>query len=244
MFNNIVKQDMEFFDKSENTTGALVSRLSEHPTYINEFISINVTFITASIVSAFSTSILAIAIGWKLGLVVVFGALMPLIFCGWLRIRLEMNLDDHLQKKSGDSASLAAEAIASMRTVSSLTLESHFLDRFNNGLAAIEKDSMRSVIWTMVWYSLSQSINFLCMGLGFWLVALSFLLFQCNSYIIIGMVEDSYRPVNIPPLSSSPFSSASSSVVKLPPLFSPSPAASPKPTALQITSFGSAHSLR
>lgn len=176
MFKDIIKQDMEFFDKPANTTGAIVSRLSSEPTYLQELLSLNLSFITVSIVSVISTSILAIAVGWKLGLVVVFGALLPLVFCGWFRMRLETRLDESLSNRSGDSAALATEAISSMRTVSSLTMESHFLDRYKDGLRAIETSCIKSVLFTMIWYSLSQSINFLCMCLGFWLVFTFFLL--------------------------------------------------------------------
>lgn len=175
MFENIIKQDMEFFDKPDNATGALVSRLSTQPTQLQELLSFNLSLIVTTIVNVISTNILSIAVGWKLGLVVAFGALMPLVFCGWFRVRLEMKLDQASANRAGSSAALAAEAISSMRTVSSLTLESHFLDRYKAGLKDIQQDYIKSVVWTMIWYSLSQSVNFLCMGLGFWLVLSLFL---------------------------------------------------------------------
>lgn len=168
LFQNVLRQDMAFFDESSNTTGALVSRLSTQPSQLQELISFNLCFILVTIVNVVSTSILAIAVGWKLGLVVVFGALLPLLICGYIRMRLEAKLDDSMSQRFSDSASLAAEAISSMRTVSSLTLERHFLDRYIKGLKDIERGTIKSTVWNMVWYSLSQSVTFLCMCLGFW----------------------------------------------------------------------------
>jgi ATP-binding cassette subfamily B (MDR/TAP) protein 1 len=168
MFNDVLRQDMSFFDKLENTTGALVSRLSTQPTHLQELLGFNVAIILIGIVNVVSSSILALAVGWKLGLVVVFGALPPLVFCGYLRIRLEFKLDDAIGQRFADSAALAAEAVSSIRTVASLALERTILNKYQQSLKGIEQRSIKSLVWTMFWFSLTQSINFLAMALGFW----------------------------------------------------------------------------
>ena len=108
------------------------------------------------------------AYGWKLGLVVVFGALPPLILSGYVRIRLEMRLDNLVGAGFAESAGLANEAVSAIRTVCSLTLETPILEEYSNLLGNIVFKSTRALIWTMFFFALSQSIEFLAMALGFW----------------------------------------------------------------------------
>lgn len=73
IFDLVLKQDMAFFDDPANASGALASNLSSYPTNILETMGFNVMLILINIVNVLSSSVLAIAVGWKLGLVVVFG---------------------------------------------------------------------------------------------------------------------------------------------------------------------------
>lgn len=168
MFQRILDQDVEFFDIAENTSGALTSKLSALPTQLQELISANILLIFIVLVNIVSSSVLALAYGWKLGLVVVFGALPPLLMAGYLRIRLETKLEARNSENFSESAGLASEAVTSIRTVASLTLESHILEEYGKMLSNVVTRSVRALVWTMFWFSLSQSIEFLAMALGFW----------------------------------------------------------------------------
>lgn len=168
IFDCVVRQDMTFFDKPGNSPGALVSHLSKEPESLHELLSMNLGVIAIVVVNLLSSCILAIVIGWKLGLVLVFGALPPLVFSGYLRIRLEIKLDDDTSDRFADSTGIASEAIMAIRTVSSLAMERQILGRYESSLRSIAATSVKSLTWTMLWYALSQSISFLSMALGFW----------------------------------------------------------------------------
>lgn len=168
IFNTILRQKIAFFDQTGNTTGALVTHLSQEPQSLQELLSFNVAVILIVIINLVSSCILAIAMGWKLGLVLVLGALPPLVFSGYLRIRLEFKLDDDTSSRFADSTSIASEAVMAIRTVASLALEKQIVERYEGSLRHIARSSLKSLIWTMFWYSLSQSFSFLAMALGFW----------------------------------------------------------------------------
>jgi ATP-binding cassette subfamily B (MDR/TAP) protein 1 len=168
IFNIILRQNMAFFDTVGNTTGALVTHLSQEPQSLQELLSFNVALIIIVIINLVSSCVLAIVTGWKLGLVLVLGALPPLVFSGYLRIRLEFKLDDDTSTRFADSTAIASEAVMAIRTVASLALERQIIDRYEASLRHIAKTSLKSLIWTMFWYALSQSISFLAMALGFW----------------------------------------------------------------------------
>lgn len=159
---------MDFFDRPENTSGALTSNLSALPTQLQELISANVLLIFIVLVNIVSSSALAIAYGWKLGLVIVFGGLPPIVMSGYLRIRLETRIEGINSERFADSASLASEAVTAIRTVASLTLEKPILDQYSDMLDSIVRRSIKSLLWTMFWFALSQSLDFLVEALGFW----------------------------------------------------------------------------
>ncbi|RMZ70076.1 multidrug resistance 1 [Pyrenophora seminiperda CCB06] len=168
IFDLVLKQDMAFFDDQNNASGALASNLSAYPDNLRELMGFNLMLICINIVNVVSSSILAIAVGWKLGLVVVFGALPCIVFAGYLRIRLEFKLEELTGKRFASSTALASEAVSAIRTVASLAIERHILARYEDRLRGVARDGIKALVWTMFWYALSQSISFLAMALGFW----------------------------------------------------------------------------
>lgn len=168
IFELIAKQDMAFFDDEANASGALASNLSNYPNNMAELLGFNIMLIGINIVNILSSSVLAIVVGWKLGLAVVFGAMIPIVFSGYLRIRLEFKLEEDTGKRFASSAALASEAVSAIRTVSSLALERHIIDKYQRRLQGVARKSIKALVWTMFWYSLTQSISFLAMALGFW----------------------------------------------------------------------------
>ncbi|KAM5369958.1 hypothetical protein ACJZ2D_008757 [Fusarium nematophilum] len=168
LFDNTLRQDMTFFDDPGRGTGALVSRLAAEPTNLQELLSINLSLILINCVTVISSAILAIAYGWKLGLVLTLGALPVLVGSGYVRIRLEYKFDDDTADRFAKSSSLASEAVLGIRTVSSLALERAVIERYHAALEGLAREAIGSLGWKMLFYSFSQSVSFLAMALGFW----------------------------------------------------------------------------
>ncbi len=93
MFNSYLRQDLRFFDRPENTVGSLTSGIDSHAQAIFELMGFNIGIIITSLVSVLVCSILSIAYTWKLGLVGVFAGLPPMIIAGYIRIRVETNMN-------------------------------------------------------------------------------------------------------------------------------------------------------
>lgn len=132
---------------------------------------INIGTLLIAFINVVSSSTLSIAVGWKLGLVVLAGAMIPIVFCGYLRVRLEFLLDDCVLDRFADSAALASEAVSAIRTVASLAMEETVLHRYSEKLNGIEQRSLKFLVWTMFWLSLSQCLSLLSEALSFWCVA-------------------------------------------------------------------------
>jgi ATP-binding cassette, subfamily B (MDR/TAP), member 1 len=168
MFERVLSLDLDFFDLPHNTSGALTSKLSAMPEQLQELMSFNIFLILIIFVNIIASSTLALVYGWKLALAVIFGGLLPLVLAGFFRVRLEMKLETENEKRFAESAGLASEAVTSIRTVASLALEGEILKEFSEMLGKIVSRSIKKTLWTMLWFSASQSLYFLVMALGFW----------------------------------------------------------------------------
>ncbi|KAK5088598.1 hypothetical protein LTR05_002818 [Lithohypha guttulata] len=168
LFDSVLKQDMRFFDRQENTVGAITSRLSSNPQAITELMGFNIALIFVSLVNLLASCSLAIAYSWKLGLVVVFAGLPPLVVSGIIRMRLDLKMQNDNSKRYASSAALAGEAVTNIRTVSSLALEETTLQHFEERLRDVVRKTISQVLHIYIWFSLTQCVEFLFLALGFW----------------------------------------------------------------------------
>ncbi|KAG7147962.1 ABC multidrug transporter atrD like protein [Verticillium longisporum] len=192
-FRTMLRQDVAFFDKDENTAGALTSFLSTETTHVAGLSGVTLgtlLMVTTTLVAALA---LSIAIGWKLAL--VCAATIPLLIgCGFFRFWILAHFQRRSKAAYSSSASFASEAISAIRTVASLTREQDVLDMYKKSLAEQQRRSLRSVLKSSSLYAGSQSLTFLAFALGFWyggtLIASReynmFQFFVCFSAIIFG----------------------------------------------------------
>lgn len=146
MIQRVVNFDQDFFDRRENASGALTAKLNSAPTDVQELMSQNIGLIFNVSINIVSSSILAIAIGWKLGLVLVFGGLTVIVGSGYIRIRLDQKLETATGEQWTTSAALASEAVSSIRTVSLLTLERPLVNEYSAILDGIEAKVIRNLV--------------------------------------------------------------------------------------------------
>lgn len=143
MISRIITFDQEFFD--HNPSGALTSRLSTAPSEVQELISSNIGVILNVLVNVVSSSIVGIAFGWKLGLVMTAGLLI-VVAAGYTRIRLDQKLEAATSEQFSDSAAIATETVSSIRTISLLTLERSVLADYGKILDDILRQVIRSFV--------------------------------------------------------------------------------------------------
>ena len=168
----MLRQDLQFFDRAENTTGALSSRADSYPQAVYELMGFNVALIVIATVSVLSCCILALVYGWRLGVVIVFAGLPPMLASGYARIRMEATMDHNISKRFSTSASIASEAVSSIRTVSSLAIEKTVLDRYTHELDQAIVSSTKPLLMIMLPFAFTQSVEYSFLALGFWSVQL------------------------------------------------------------------------
>ncbi|KAM3546105.1 hypothetical protein ARSEF1564_001004 [Beauveria bassiana] len=166
-FRAILRQDVAFFDKEENTAGALTSFLSTETTHVAGISGVTLGTILLTATTLIAACAVSLAIGWKLSLVCI-STIPILLGCGFFRFWLLAHFQRRSKAAYAASASYASEAISGIRTVASLTREKDVLAIYQKSLAAQQRRSLISVAKSSALYAASQSLVFLCLALGFW----------------------------------------------------------------------------
>lgn len=168
ILDSILRQDIRFFDRPENTVGAIISYLDLYPQAILELMGLNVALIIIAGVNVLASSVLALAVSWKLGLVGVFAGMPPMMVAGYSRVQLNSKIESETEERFAASASVASETITAIRTVSSLAIEDTILKKYTNELDLAIEQVSPSMFHMMVWFALTQAIEYFILALGFW----------------------------------------------------------------------------
>lgn len=166
-FRAMLRQDVAFFDRDENTAGALTSFLSTETTHVAGISGVTLGTILLTATTLIAACAVSLAIGWKLSLVCI-STIPVLLGCGFFRFWLLAHFQRRSKAAYASSASYASEAISGIRTVASLTREDDVLAIYQTSLAEQQRRSLISVAKSSALYAASQSLMFLALALGFW----------------------------------------------------------------------------
>ncbi|KAG2001834.1 ATP-binding cassette transporter [Coprinopsis cinerea AmutBmut pab1-1] len=166
-FKAILRQDIEYFDKDENSTGSLTAKLSDNPQKVNGLAGVTLGAIVQAISTLITGAVLGLVFSWKIALVGI--ACIPvLVSPGYIRLRVVVLKDQANKKAHEESAQLACEAAGSIRTVAALTREDDCLRLYSESLEKPLRKSNRTSIWSQGLYSISQCTVFFVIALVFW----------------------------------------------------------------------------
>jgi len=166
-FRYLLRQDIGFFDREENSAGALTSFLSTETVSLAGISGptlATILQVSATLIVGF---ILSIVIAWKFALVCI--ATIPLLIAaGFLRFWMLARYQARAKEAYEKSAAYACEAASAIRTVASLTREVDVCEAYSGMLIAQQTASLKSVLVSSSLYAAAQSMLFFCIALAFW----------------------------------------------------------------------------
>ncbi|KAF5594713.1 ATP-binding protein cassette subfamily B (MDR TAP) member 1 [Fusarium subglutinans] len=166
-FRAMLRQDVAFFDRDENTAGALTSFLSTETTHVAGLSGVTLGTLLMVGTTLVAAIALSLAIQWKLSLVCI--SLIPILLgCGFFRFWILAQFQRRSKVAYDSSAGFASEAISAIRTVASLTREEDVLKQYRDSLAIQQRKSLISVLKSSTLYAASQSLLFACFAVGFY----------------------------------------------------------------------------
>lgn len=192
-FRAMLRQDVEYFDKAENSTGVLTAFLSTETTNLAGISGVVLGTIIQVLVTLIACYVIALAIGWKMALVCIT-TVPVLLGCGFFRVWLLGRFQQHHHNAAQLSAAYASEATNAIQTVASLTRERDVSNNYHAMLAEQGEKNLTVTLKSAILYAASQSFVLLSMALGLWygstLIAHRqysiFQFFLCYSTVIFG----------------------------------------------------------
>ncbi|KAF1972708.1 leptomycin B resistance protein pmd1 [Bimuria novae-zelandiae CBS 107.79] len=165
-FSAILRQDIEFFDSDAVTSGSLAAFLSSEANRLAGLSGSTLGAIITACASVLVAIIVGLCFGWKLALVCT--STIPLVIaCGYFRFYALVRMEKRT-KESTDSASFACEAASSIRTVATLSLESHLLAQYHDKLTLQGRGNLKFMNVSSLLYALSQGLAMFIFALVFW----------------------------------------------------------------------------
>ncbi|KAJ3365833.1 Multidrug resistance protein 1, partial [Allomyces arbusculus] len=164
LFAALIGQEGAFYDRKENSVGALASKLSVESNLVRKLVGDVLGTITAVLVSLLVGCILALYRGWQLALLVI-GCLPFVLGAGIIQVRMLSGLDrEHAENQASQ---IASEAVANVRTVASLGLERFFIGEYFQRLHVPYLEARRDALVGAMSFSISSAVLFLVYGFSF-----------------------------------------------------------------------------
>ncbi|KAK9469166.1 P-loop containing nucleoside triphosphate hydrolase protein [Lipomyces arxii] len=163
----MLRQDIAYFDRDENTTGALTSTLTRDAQGVDGLSGTTLGQLLSSSMIVVSSITLGLVIAWNLGL--VSSACVPILLAtGFYRFYILAQSQRRAQQASEGSASYACEAASAIRTVAALTREQEVLATYHAELDRQVKKSRPTSHYSAALFGAAQGMVYLIMSLIFW----------------------------------------------------------------------------
>jgi ATP-binding cassette subfamily B (MDR/TAP) protein 1 len=163
--NTIIRQNIAFFDNL--SAGEITTRITSDITLIQEGITGNLSVsltATATFISAF---VIAFVEYWKLAFI-LSSTVALFALAGTLGIQLPTRWTKRSLASYSSGASVAEEAISSIRHVTAFGIQEEMIQRYDNYLKQAERPGVKANVATALMISIVSAIPYLSYGLSFW----------------------------------------------------------------------------
>ncbi|VAH78679.1 unnamed protein product [Triticum turgidum subsp. durum] len=157
-FQNIVHQEVAWFDNPSNSSGALGTRLSVDALNVRRLVGDNLGLIVQSTAALITGFVIAFTADWRLALIIT--CVIPLV-----------GAQGYAQEMYEDASQVATDAVGSIRTVASFCAEKRVVTAYNKKCEALRKQGIRSGIVGGLGFGFSFLVLYLTYALCFYVGA-------------------------------------------------------------------------
>ncbi|GER29438.1 ABC transporter B family member [Striga asiatica] len=167
MLSKILTFEVGWFDRDENSTGAVCSRLAKDANVVRSLVGDRMALLIQTCSAVIIACTMGLAVAWKLALVMI--AVQPLIIiCYYFKRVLLKNMSSKAIKAQNESSKLAAEAVSNLRTVTAFSSQARILRMLELAQEGPRKESARQSWFAGVGLGTSQSLMTCTWALDFW----------------------------------------------------------------------------
>jgi len=161
----IIGQNMAFFDALG--AGELTTHITSDITLIQEGITGNLSVSLTAAATFISAFVIAFAEYWKLALILT-STIIVLTVSGTVGVALPVKWTKQSLTSYSSGATVAEEAISSIRHVTAFGIQEKLVQRYDHHLKQAERPAFKAGIITGLMISMVNALPYLSYGLSFW----------------------------------------------------------------------------
>ncbi|KAM0954025.1 putative ABC-type xenobiotic transporter [Dioscorea sansibarensis] len=167
ILSKILTFEVAWFDKDENSTGAICSRLAKDAVVVRSLVGDRMSLLVQTATAIAIACTLGLVTAWRLALVMM--TVQPLIIvCFYSRKMLLKSMSSKAVKAQLESSKLAAEAVSNVRTVTAFSAQEKILRLFKLTQEGPRKENLRQSWIAGLVLGISHSLTKCAFALSFW----------------------------------------------------------------------------
>ncbi|CAF1393900.1 unnamed protein product [Adineta steineri] len=166
-FECLLRQEVAYFDRPENSTGAICARLFTDASAVQQMTGTRLGVICETLALICFGLLFGIFLSWQLTLIALFPFLL-LIPAMYLNVRLEMWLDGMCSLIREQANMIAVEVINNMRTVKQLSAETELLNKYSDLIHQTDKLYQKYSLLSTIPYGLFWMLDAYTTAFLYW----------------------------------------------------------------------------
>ncbi|KAG0581512.1 hypothetical protein KC19_4G257500 [Ceratodon purpureus] len=167
MLESILKFEVGWFDKDENSSGSVCSRLASDANMVRSLIGDRISLLTGSLSMVFISWVLCFIISWRFGVLIIF--LHPLvIFCYYIKKALLMRFAKETAIAQAEASQVASEGVAQHRTITAFSAQEKVQVLFESKLEGPRRQMLHRSQVAGVTLGVANFVSFASMALVYW----------------------------------------------------------------------------
>ncbi|CAK9139175.1 unnamed protein product [Ilex paraguariensis] len=167
MFSKILTFEVGWFDKDENASGAICSRLAKDANVVRSLVGDRMALIIQTLSAVTIACTMGLIIAWRLAVVTI--AVQPLIIiCYYCKRVLLKSMSQKAVKAQDESSKLAAEAVSNLRIVTAFSSQARILQLLKKAQEGPQRESIRQSWFAGLGLGTSQSLMTCSRALSLW----------------------------------------------------------------------------
>lgn len=166
-FRSLLEQGVQWHQSEGRSPSKLLAIITKDSAAIGAFGGSTIGTVFSIIVNFIIAIILSHIIAWKIAIVCLV-TIPILLGAGFMQLRMLARYEERHAEAFSRAASVAVEAVESIRTVAALSLESEVSGSYSRLLRSTRDEMVRAAAFTNVWLALSNSTSFLIYAFAYW----------------------------------------------------------------------------
>ncbi|CAL4970903.1 unnamed protein product [Urochloa decumbens] len=167
MISKILTFEIGWFDRAENSSGAICSQLANDASVVRSLVGDRMSLVIQTVSTVLIACIMSLVIAWRLALVMI--VVQPLvIICFYARRVLLKSMSKKSIQAQSECSKLAVEAVANLRTVTAFSSQDRILRLFEQAQEGPRKESIRQSWFAGLVLGTSMSLLRCVWALSFW----------------------------------------------------------------------------